>query len=54
MSSHPLTVAILIAIWFKKKYRLRAEESGYFKTATAMRKQGIPLDITRAILFGRT
>lgn len=47
------TTAIEIVDWIVKKWRGRATDAGHFTTATAMRKQGIPLDIARAILFGR-
>lgn len=46
---------LALAEWFLGKWRLRLQDSehAYFAVATQMRKQGIPLNITLAVLLGR-
>ena len=39
--------------WFAQKYRAAAAERGHFVVALQLRKQGVPLDVALAILFGR-
>ena len=53
MSFINAATATEVATWIVRKWRGRAADAGHFTAATAMRKQGIPLDIARAILFGR-
>lgn len=40
-----------ISTYYKKKYREQAAVSGYYQAAKNLRKQGVPLDIARQILF---
>ena len=48
------SVKYRIGDYFFRKYRDRAAKVGYYKAALQMRKQGIPLEVTRAILLCRT
>jgi hypothetical protein len=41
-----------IAEFFVVKYRTQAMVSGHFQTARNLRKQGVPLEVARMILFG--
>jgi len=40
-----------IGLWVQTKYRRIASESGYYHAAKALRKQGYPLELARAILL---
>lgn len=46
---------VALADWFLSKWRQRLQDSehAYFAVATQMRKQGIPLSITLAVLVNR-
>ena len=41
-----------IGRWFALKYQAQAHERGYQHAARNLRKQGVPIDVARAILFG--
>jgi hypothetical protein len=41
-----------IAMHYKNKYRQQAAVSGHYQAAKNLRKQGVPLEIARLILFG--
>jgi hypothetical protein len=43
----------IIGNWFINKYIGQALKTGVQATARAMRKQGIPIEITLAVLVGR-
>ena len=40
-----------IATFYKDKYRSQAAVSGHYQAAKNLRKQGVPLEVTLAILF---
>jgi hypothetical protein len=40
-----------IATFYKDKYRNQAAVSGHYQAAKNLRKQGVPLEVTLAILF---
>ena len=40
-----------LGYWIMIKYRMRAQESGYYVAAKQLRKQGIPHEIARLILL---
>ena len=42
-----------IGDWFAAHYRTRQAQTGTFKAATQMRKQGVPLHVALAVLAGR-
>lgn len=46
------TLSERIGAYFIDKWRKRAADSGHFNAATALRKQGVPLETARLILFG--
>lgn len=46
-------MATTIGNWFINKYRLQAAKTGVQSTARAMRKQGIPIEVTLTVLVGR-
>lgn len=41
----------ILGYWIMIKYRMRAQESGYYIAAKQLRKQGIPLEVARLILL---
>lgn len=41
----------IIGYWLRIKYRTLASEVGYYQVAKNLRKQGIPLEMARAILL---
>lgn len=41
-----------IAGYYKNKYRAQAAVSGHYQAAKNLRKQGVPLEMARMILFG--
>ena len=45
--------ALTIGRWFIEHYRKRQTASGTFKVATQLRKQGVPLHITKLLLIAR-
>lgn len=42
-----------IGQYFANKYRTQAKESSYHQAARNLRKQGVPLNVARLILFGK-
>lgn len=41
-----------IGHFMRVKYQKLAQKNGYYKTAQNLRRQGVPLEVTRAILLG--
>jgi len=53
--------ATLVGVYFIDKYRTRIQavqhdgkESPYFTVAKQLRKQGVPLDVARIVLLGKS
>lgn len=40
-----------IGAWFYAKYRIQARKLGVYQAARNLRKQGVPIEIARAILL---
>lgn len=46
-------VIAFVGEYFFRKYRTRAQDSGVYAAAKQLRKQGVPLEVTRVILLWR-
>lgn len=44
---------VVIGRWFVFKFRRNATQRGHYRTASNMRKLGVPLIFVRLILFGK-
>jgi len=50
--AHNTDTELAIAKFFVVKYRTQAMVSGHYQAAKNLRKQGVPLEVARMILFG--